>query len=170
MAAPSVPPAIDASEFARKGLAIHDTIALSKFPRLSDVILPSEAALDYRLSGRIDPQGKPRLHLQMQGEVPMTCQRCMEPLKFAVDVDTDFILVSDERMIPSAEAEEDLNDYLVAGPHIDVAELLEEELLLALPYAPKHEEECAERADLKMNTEKPSPFDVLKGLKTRAQD
>lgn len=170
MAAPSKLPVIDANEFARKGLAIRDTIALSQFPRLSGVLASSEGTLDYRLQGSVGPQGKPHLRLQLQGEVQLTCQRCLEPLNYKVEVDTDFILVSDESAIPSAEAEEELEDYLVAGPQTQVADLLEEELLLALPFAPKHEEECAEKAGLKMNTEKPSPFAVLKGLKTRDQD
>jgi uncharacterized protein len=170
MAAPSKPPVIDALEFARKGLAIHDTIALSQFSRLSDALAPSDGKLNYALQGRVDAEGRPRLRLQMQGKVPLTCQRCMEPLEFAVDVDTDFILVVDEDMIPSTEEDDEMDDYLVAGPQMRVAELLEEELLLALPFAPKHEDECADKAGLKMQTEKQSPFAVLKGLKTRDQD
>lgn len=170
MAAPSKPPVIDAIEFARKGLAIRDTIALSQFPRLSGVLTTSEGTLDYRLQGSAGPQGKPHLRLQLEGDVQLTCQRCLEPLNYRVEVDTDFTLVPDESMIPSAEAEEELEDYLVAGPPIQVADLLEDELLLALPFAPKHAEECAEKAGLVMKTEKPSPFAVLKGLKTRDQD
>lgn len=169
MAALSKPPVIDALEFARKGLAIHDTIALSHFLRLSGALASPGGELKYALQGRIDAEGKSRLRLQMEGKVSLICQRCLEPLEFAIDVDTDFILVADEGMIPSAE-EEEMDDYLVANQQMRVTELLEEELLLALPFAPKHEDECADKAGLKMQTEKQSPFAVLKGLKNRDQD
>ena len=170
MAAPSKTPVIDAIEFARKGLVIRDTIALSQFSRLSGILAAPEGTLDYRLQGSVGPQGKPHLRLQLQGQVQLTCQRCLEPLDFKVEVDTDFTVVPDESMIPAAEAEDELDDYLVAGLQTQMTELLEEELLLALPFAPKHEDECSEKTDLKMSTEKQSPFAVLKGLKTRDQD
>jgi uncharacterized protein len=169
MAAPPKLPVIDAIEFARKGLAIHDTIALSQFLRLSD-LLSEEGALDCELSGYVDTEGKPRLRLQMHGQAPLVCQRCLERLEFVIEVDTDFILVGDESMIPSQDEGDDMQDYLVATPEMRVIELLEDELLLALPYAPKHEGECADKAGIKMNSEKQSPFAVLKGLKTRDRD
>ena len=170
MAAPSIPPVIDAIDFARKGLSIHDTIALSQFPRLSGMLAVPEGIVNYRVEGSVGAEGKPHLRMQLEGQVQLICQRCLGPLKYAVVVDTDFILVPDESMIPSAESEDEMNDYLVVDPHTQVAEILEDELLLTLPFAPKHEAECAEQTGLKMNTEKQSPFAVLKGLKTRDQD
>jgi uncharacterized protein len=169
MAAPPKLPVIDAIEFARKGLAIHDTIALSQFLRLSDLV-SADAELGYELSGYVDAESKPRLRLHMHGEAPLVCQRCLEPLAFVIDVDTDFILVGDDSMIPPPDESDEMPDYLVATAEMRVIELLEDELLLALPYAPKHEDACADNAGVKMNSEKQSPFAVLKGLKTRDRD
>jgi uncharacterized protein len=169
MAAPSKPPVIDAIEFARKGLEIHDTIALSQFSRLSDALASSEGKLSYKLAGYIGADKKPGLRLAMQGDVQLTCQRCLEPLGFEVNVDGDFTLVTDEGQIPSQDEEGDIKDYLLASPQMSVIDLLEDELLLALPFAPKHEA-CEDGAALKTQTEKQSPFAVLKGLKTRDRD
>ncbi|HYG31380.1 MAG TPA: YceD family protein [Methylophilaceae bacterium] len=169
MAAPSKPPVIDAIEFARKGLEFHDTIALSQFSRLSDALASSEDKLDYKLIGYIGAEGKPGLRLSVQGDIQLTCQRCLEPLGFMMDIDSDFILVIDEGQIPSQDEEGDLKDYLVASPQMSIIDLLEDELLLALPFAPKHEE-CEDKTAMKMQTEKQSPFAVLKGLKTRDRD
>lgn len=169
MAAPPKLPVIDAIDFARKGLAIHDTIALSQFLRLSDLV-SAEGALDYELSGYVDAENKHRLRLHMHGIAPLVCQRCLEPLEFAIDVVTDFILVGDESMIPPQDESDEMKDYLVASIEMRVIDLLEDELLLALPYAPKHDDECADNAGIKMNSEKQSPFAVLKGLKTRDRD
>jgi len=169
MAAPSKPPVIDAIEFARKGLEIHDTIALSQFLRLSDALASLEEKLDYKLIGYIGADSKLGLRLSVQGNVQLTCQRCLEPLAFWIDIDADFVLVADEGHIPSQDVENDIKDYLVASPQMSVTDLLEDELLLALPFAPKHEE-CEDKTATKMQTEKQSPFAVLKGLKTRDRD
>ncbi|HYD34101.1 MAG TPA: YceD family protein [Methylophilaceae bacterium] len=169
MAAPPKPPVIDALEFARKSLVIHDTIALSHFSRLSDALASADGGLDYELNGYIGADSRPRLRLHISGAIQLTCQRCLEPLGFVVETDIDYILVTDEGMIPSQDEEGEIDDYLVASSQTLVIELLEDELLLALPFAPKHQE-CADKADLKMQTEKQSPFAVLRGLKTPKRD
>ena len=168
MAAPLLRPMIDTAEFARKGLEIHDTIALSKFPRLQEMLADPEGKLDYALTGSVDAEGKPHLQLVLQGVMPLICQRCLEALDFELDASTDFILVPDESMIPVPEDENDIEDYLVANPHTQIVELLEEELLLALPYAPKHaDEQCAAKSGVQTSNEKQSPFAILRGLKTK---
>lgn len=168
MAAPLQRPVIDTAEFARKGLEIHDTIALSQFPRLQEMLASPEGKLDYELRGSVDAEGKPHLQLMLQGVIPLMCQRCLESLDFELDTNADFILVPDESMIPVQEDEKDSEDYLVANPRMQVIELLEDELLLALPYAPKHaDEQCAVKSDVQTNNEKQSPFAILRGLKTK---
>ena len=100
--------------------------------------------------------------------MPLICQRCLEALDFELDASTDFILVPDESMIPVPEDENDIEDYLVANPHTQIVELLEDELLLALPYAPKHaDEQCAAKSGVQTSNEKQSPFAILRGLKTK---
>lgn len=168
MAAPPKPPVIDTVEFARKGMKIHDTIALSQFPRLSDMLSSKEGVIDYVLEGKVSQEGESHLQLHIKGDLQLICQRCLGPLSYPLDAVADFILVSDESRIPAEETEADTEDYLVASKQMQVTELLEDELLLALPYAPKHsEEQCAEKTGLKVDTEKQSPFAVLKGLKSR---
>ncbi|HEU4709246.1 MAG TPA: DUF177 domain-containing protein, partial [Methylophilaceae bacterium] len=144
------------------------TIALSQFPRLSDMLSSKQGVIDYVLEGKVSQEGESHLQLHIKGDLQLICQRCLGPLSYPLDAVADFILVSDESRIPAEETEADTEDYLVASKQMQVTELLEDELLLALPYAPKHsEEQCAEKTGLKVDTEKQSPFAVLKGLKSR---
>jgi uncharacterized protein len=162
-------PAINSIEFARKALEIHDRIAVSQFSRLSDLLSGGGGELDYRLAGGSNAEGKPVLRLHAQGDVMLQCQRCLEAFKFELDIDSTFIIVTDEAKIPAAsEDDEELSedDYLVADAQMQVLDLIEDELLLALPYAPKHvEAECGASGTLK-ELKKPSPFAILQGLKT----
>ena len=47
-----------------------------------------------------------------------------------------------------------------------VQDLIEDEVLLALPYAPRHDEAICGGGDVQDGLKKPSPFAVLQGLKT----
>ena len=58
-ALPSNDVTIDTLDFARKALEIHDTIAVSQFPRLADSLSTPDGALEYRLAGYVDADRKP---------------------------------------------------------------------------------------------------------------
>jgi uncharacterized protein len=159
---------INSIEFARKALEIHDTIAVSQFSRLRDVLTSSDGMLDYRIVGGVNENGRPRLQLFMQGSLQLSCQRCLEPFEFELDIASNFLIVPDESAIPSSEDESDDENYLVAGTQMRVIDLIEDEILLALPLAPKHKiSQCGASAKLN-ELKKPSPFAVLQALKTKS--
>ncbi|MCX7742152.1 MAG: DUF177 domain-containing protein [Tepidimonas sp.] len=79
------------------------------------------------------------LRLRVQGEVPLVCQRCLEPYWQPLGVDRWFRFVADEA---TAEAEDEHceEDVLVlSGPRFDLRGLIEDELLLAAPLVPMHD-------------------------------
>ncbi len=153
-------------EFARKALEIHDMIALSQFSRLRETLASDEGTLDCRLMGSVSADGKPRLQLYVQGTLQLSCQRCLEPFEFELDITSSFTIVANEQAIQPESDDHDDEDYLVAETQMQVIELIEDEVLLALPLAPKHiENRCA--ASGKLNElKKPGPFAALQGLKT----
>lgn len=160
-------PVINSLEFARKALEFHDILPLLRFSRLGEYLASSDGAVDIDLIGKVDAQGRPTLHLNVRSVLTLTCQRCLDSFEYALDLDVDFIIVSNENAIQSPDSEEydDEVDYLVAEAQLQIIDLVEDEILLALPLAPKHEESVCGgtgRVELK----KPSPFAVLKGLKT----
>ena len=156
---------INSLEFARKSLEIRDTIAHSDLQRAKDLLTPETESLDWRLSGEISADKKARLHLSLTGNVAVPCQRCLEPMMIALSISSEFILVKDESEIPPEEDDVKDHDYLVAEAEMDVLQLVEDEILLALPYAPKHEiKDCAVKAEV--NERKAlNPFEVLRDFK-----
>ena len=74
--------------------------------------------------------------------MPLECQRCLQPLEWTVDQKTVVALAGSEDEADALDAESDGEVVLAAGP-LDPLELVEDELLLTLPYAPTHPEgEC----------------------------
>lgn len=111
------------------------------------------------------------LHLQATTTLTLTCQRCMGPVESPVAVDQwyRFVATEDIAMAEDDNAEEDL---LVMEPQFDLLAVLEDELLMALPVVPMHEQ-CPVVPQLRAGEldatddapKKPSPFAVLAQLK-----
>ncbi len=79
------------------------------------------------------------LRLQVNGVLPLACQRCLEAIHFELDVDSQLELISEDSELSQDELEDDTRDFLPVAGELDVAELVEDEILLALPVAPRHE-------------------------------
>lgn len=121
-----------------------------------------------RPSGGGAPQ--PWLHLQAEGRLVTTCQRCLQPLPLALEVRRSFRFAPDEASAAQADLDAE-EEVLAVTQALDLPELIEDELLLALPLVPRHEGDCPEPLPLPDADEEaapaPRPFDVLAGLKVR---
>lgn len=159
-------PVINSLDFVRKEQEFRDTIPLLRFSRLGGILADTNGSLEITLNGRADKSGKPVLHLEARGVLKLICQRCLDSFEYPLDVAADFVIVTSEDAIPSPDSDEydDEVDYLVAETQMPVINLVEDEILLTLPLAPKHPDGLCGDAG-KVELEKPSPFAVLKGFK-----
>jgi uncharacterized protein len=114
------------------------------------------------------------LHLMASATVPVTCQRCLGVVDLLLNVNQDFRFVADEA---TALAEDDASteDLLVFSHDLDVLELVEDELLMALPIVPMHEVCESKHAQTLTpgagggEDDKPHPFAVLAALRARKE-
>ncbi|CAG0968738.1 Large ribosomal RNA subunit accumulation protein YceD [Methylophilaceae bacterium] len=154
-------------EFAQKALEIHDIIPLLQFSRLGDSLASTSGELDCRLSGGKGVNNIAYLQLQVQGRLQLVCQRCLQPLVHDLSVDVRYVLVRNESEMPAPEDESDDEDYLPVETEMPVLELIEDEVLLALPIAPRHEDgQCASENKID-EYRKPNPFAKLEALKSK---
>lgn len=154
---------IDPWAHARSGADAGGELAVADLPRLAVAVQARGAVLAVSLSGSIGVDGRSYLRLGVKGEVWLVCQRCLEPVQHAVAHDVTFQLWPPGQDLPDEELAEDAFDALPVGNELDVAELVEDEVLLGLPLAPRHADcsvPAAEEAGART-----SPFDVLKQLK-----
>jgi uncharacterized protein len=88
-------------------------------------------------------QGQAIAHVKLHAELSVVCQRCMVRMQLPVDCDSRVALVESEEAAQAVPAE--FETALAPGGRLRLRELVEEELLLALPAAPRHtEDECVE--------------------------
>jgi len=149
---------------------------LSKYARLLEETKGEGAdrTIDWSARGelRTDEAGAEQvwLHLTVDASLPLTCQRCLGPLDRAVCVNQSFRFVGSEEAAAAQDEDAD-EDVLVLSRDFSLADLIEDEVLMALPVIPRHET-CP--AGLKLSVadpdfetaspEKANPFAVLAKL------
>ncbi len=152
---------IDGLQFACEGGELSGTLDLGRLPRLVESGCSTDG-IAYRLRGGVNRAGSPSLSVKASGHLDLVCQRCLGPLGFDLDVDVELEMCADPQKVADAEDEV---DRILAEGEMDVAQLVEDEVILALPLAPRHEK-CA-AADQGAQVQKISPFSALAALKKR---
>jgi uncharacterized protein len=159
---PAHQPVIDGFEFASAGATQQGVWPLSDFPRLRDMLAADAGEVRYEVSGVRDERGRPSLRLKVSGKLELRCQRCLEPMAFEVQTDETLVLAATLAEIHAEPADAHAPDRVVAGKEMALRELVEDELILALPYAPRHED-CVPAAAGE-SAGKSSPFAELRSL------
>jgi uncharacterized protein len=136
---------IDSISFARKSESLQGKIAVSNLKRVRDDLASSQGEIEFNLQGREDGRHRPSLVLSISGHVMLTCQRCLAEMPFALNVTRTLIMVPRESELPDLNAEDDEVDVIVMSGKLNVLEVLEDEVILALPLAPRHDFECVDR-------------------------
>jgi len=131
---------IDGLQFARGALERRGVVGMERLPRLAQLQCSTEG-LEYHLRGGWAGNGKPCLRLSVRGSVEVICQRCLDPVQVPIAIDAELQLAESPREI--SEADDEI-DRVLASRNMSVGGLVEDEVILALPMVPRHED-CAHR-------------------------
>jgi uncharacterized protein len=91
---------------------------------------------ELRNAGHLHPQAW--IHLKAHAALPLVCQRCLAPVEVPLAVDRSFRFAANEAAAAAEDDEAD-EDVLALSRSFDLLELVEDELLMALPVAPRHD-------------------------------
>lgn len=172
------PHSVDIAAFARRGEAASGALALTGFGRLC-----GEAHPEVRPNPADQVQWKANaqarsvraggseiwIHLHAEAHLSLVCQRCLQAVAAALHFDRSFRFAADEKQAAAIDADIE-EDVLVLSRNFDLVELIEDELLLALPLVPRHEicpQPLAGPTDPVAFDERINPFDVLSELKIK---
>ncbi|HEY4316220.1 MAG TPA: YceD family protein [Herbaspirillum sp.] len=161
---------IDAFKFSKQSERLEGETAIAEMGRLAEleVAQGKQGVIAWSLQGGQHRLGYPQLTLKVSGAINLLCQRCLTPMPVAIDSESVLVLAKDEARADEIEAqlEDDEIDVVPVPEELNLRDLVEDEALLSLPFAPKHEV-CPDQAAAAdpAKSEKPSPFAVLKNLK-----
>jgi uncharacterized protein len=159
---------IDAFKFCRLSERLEGTTPVAEMGRLAEASQDGQGTIAWAVQGGNGDLGYPQLTLQVSGSINLLCQRCLTPLSVNIDSQSLLILAKDESRADEIEEQldDDAIDVIAVPDELNLRDLIEDEALLSLSLAPKHEV-CPgqpEVTDVRTN-EKTSPFAVLKNLK-----
>lgn len=131
-----LPVQVDPLDFADKQRAIEGGVPVSAFRRLGEWLHSDTGTIEVRLRFAHDDAGRRVLQGELSGELGLVCQRCLTPFALPLDRSLDLVLVETEA--EAALVPEEL-ESLVVGEHrgVHTTDLLEDELILALPLVPR---------------------------------
>jgi uncharacterized protein len=168
MALPSI---IDPRKLAQQQALYEGSVAADSLSRFADAVVAIESPLQARVEFDINQSRKPCVNGQLNIKAAVPCQRCLEPVTIEVVSEFAVEVVWNEEQ--AAKIVKRADSWIVTERQANLVELLEDELLLALPVVSYHAEgDCA--ADLrellpeeeeKEPAVSDNPFAVLAALK-----
>jgi uncharacterized protein len=159
---------IDAFEFCRVGGHRQGETAVADLPRLAKESVDGVGTIRWSLQGGRNGFGHLQLTLSVSGTMRLICQRCLTPFDFDIASDSVLVLAKDEAKADEIEVllMDQAVEVIVGSNALNIADLIEDEVLLAIPLSPRHET-CPDglAPEVEKDAEKVSPFAVLKKLK-----
>ena len=170
---------LNVATFTQAKAAMTGDDPLQKYERLAQELHAPETDLTLKWQAQgesrtaADGSVRPAIHLRVQAELPLTCQRCMDVVATPIDIDRHFVFVPDEDTAASLDDESE-DDVLEMSTDFNLLGLIEDEVLMAMPLVPSHEscpagvlhsvqtDDFVETAE-----EKPHPFAALAALKDK---
>ncbi|RTL01456.1 MAG: hypothetical protein EKK65_06655 [Lysobacterales bacterium] len=172
------PDRFDPWKFAVNGGTLAGEWSVATLARFAELLHEPVGSVRWRLAGERDADGRKLVHVWLDAEPRLSCQRCLGPVTLAVQVDALLAPIAAESQAPQLPAQ---YEPLLAGDEgVSIAELLEDELILALPLVAMHEDEreCAAGGYALPPTAgpapvadgKPNPFAALSSLLKNPKD
>lgn len=159
---------IHPERIAARPTVLKGTFAPADLERLLDSLADERGELRYEVSAALDKQRRKVVSCIIEGFVFLMCQKSLEAFRHEISVRERLILVDDEAGLPAIEEEGEGEDYVVAGEPLDIRDLVEDAVLLALPMVPRKpglEEGDPGPAD--GGGERQSPFAALASLRKK---
>ena len=158
---------IDSLDFAHNGRELRGITPLAEMSRLQDMLAAPEGEISYVVRGLPEKDGKPMLEVTVNGLCQLRCQRCLNGYTYPVKLVSRLLLTRAAEWDELSIEESDEVDSITADKRLDVLNMIEEEILLSLPFAPKHPSGACQSVEEGRNQPDRNPFAVLAGLKNK---
>ncbi len=162
---------VDPFRFAHDAIELQSQLPLTQMKRLSAMLYRPEGMITVKLAFAVDVLGVSSLLGSVQASLDLVCQRCLKPMRVAVD--TPLGLGFSRSVAGLEQIPAELEPIRVEDGQVNLLMLLEDEIMLALPQIPRHaKNECqlllepeSVNSENSRLQERKNPFSILAGLK-----
>jgi uncharacterized metal-binding protein YceD (DUF177 family) len=124
--------------FTTKNQVLKGQFLPNELARLKPFLATADGEIRYELTGmyKMDATGrrKKRVKCIISGYFFLLDPQTLEAEPYELGIESQLVLVEDEAELPPLEQEQPDEDYVTVGKELDVVELVEEEILLDLPF------------------------------------
>ncbi|GAB3387601.1 DUF177 domain-containing protein [Azotobacter armeniacus] len=165
-----IPPHVDPRKLADRSSTLEGELSLASLSRLCDPLADASGVVHAKLHFERDERKTVVIHSELDVEVKMVCQRCLEQVALPIHSECHYAVVKEGANTQSLPKDYDVLE--VGEDPLDLLALVEDELLLALPIVPLHDPDvCQPPAGLEEpepsedEVSRSNPFSVLAQLK-----
>ena len=153
-------------EISRRGY-FEGQILVGELPRLCELLASDQGEIAVKFEFLNSDYAKPMVSGKIQAGLQVECQRCLGSMLNELDLDFELLIDAADDIVRESR----LDTLYSEEGYIDIFELVEDEIILALPLVAMHENDtCNEHWQAAEKTQQPAvrenPFSVLKNLKT----
>lgn len=132
----------DLESLANRGVTLGGELTIGKLTRLKSLLHSDVGSVSATLRFRQRGDGWLATELGLKATVELVCQRCLEPFRHEL-AETANVVLADAAAVP-ASVPAGFEPFELEKGRLQPAELVEEELIVAIPLVPKHEriEDC----------------------------
>ncbi len=140
MLAGSLPALVDHRKMANQAGELKGSLPVTAFPRFAALLATNTG--EVQLSIRFDRDAAYRVSVRGHVDVTgtMVCQSCLKQYNEDMHGELDFLILAKESEIE--ELEDDQDSIIYSDEKIAVTQLVEDDLILAVPMIPRHPGEC----------------------------
>lgn len=135
--------AIDTYELTRTGGSLSGESEVGQLERLASLLASPEGRIEWQLRGWRDPRVEGGfdefLELSFVASVQPACVRCLQPVATTLRVSRPYRLVRSEDEAQRLDPDDEEFDVIAGSERFDLVSLIEDEAIMALPPAPRHD-------------------------------
>jgi len=167
-----LPRTLDARKAAARGVAVSGALEPLNLPRFCGLLASETGVIEAELAFSRDDEDRAVVAVKFRAEVAVICQRCLQQMPLAIAGDNSLVFVwTDEQ---AKHLPRHLEPLIVPEEGCNLWELVEDELILAMPAFSYHDSDTCKQVlsayngpapEKEEGEKKPNPFDVLAQLK-----
>jgi uncharacterized protein len=140
-----IPSVLDTRKVFRQALVIEGRLPIARLERLSELLADCDGDVNARLLFTYDEARRRRVEGRVVASIRVICQRCLEPVELVLDESVKLAFVASEAI--GKDLPVDIDPWVCAEDDFKPVDIIEEQLILAVPFVAFHER-CNLRADV----------------------
>lgn len=136
-------PLVNPLRMVERGEALKGVVDVRSLELAGESLAEGDEPVDilWTLAGMRNDEGRGALSLKLAGSLPFTCQRCLAVFAWPLDQETQLLVARDDAEMKALDDATD-DEVILGSGEIDAYALVEDELLLSMPFAPVHPDAC----------------------------